>query len=398
MNSIKYCIVTCILLLFISTGCKDRDEYRVDDAFAIYVQRFEDEGSKRGRTFNLQSSGLIVEFADLKNNTAGLCHYENPIRIEIDRTYWKDISNNPGADLMKENLIFHELGHGLLGRRHLNTTLENGDWKSIMCGGDKVDNRPWNINYRGERHEYYLDELFNESTTAPNFSSNQLLQDTTGYSPQVMLSFDTPSAKDTGWPITSNEQYTTSIDNQRLRFESKIDQSYLVMAKTSVDVRGDFVFQFTIEYPIGNLNDQYGLVFGSISDESTGNADPIEYFSINNNRRMYMGNRSWYSFHTELTKPEILPNGKNKLKVLKTGDMLYYFINDVYSYRSEAEISGGGYHFGFMVPTKGVIYLDNFFISAKNAAGVKSELKSGTVKQFEIVTVEFSEQNVIRGK
>jgi len=126
-----------LILSFFS--CKDTDEYNVDSAFTDYLQRFEDEAATRGRYFDLHKTGLIIEFGNLKGGYAGLTHYENPIRIEIDQKYWNAITKYAGSDLMKEDLIFHELGHGLLGRKHLNSTLENGDWKSIMCGGDKVN-------------------------------------------------------------------------------------------------------------------------------------------------------------------------------------------------------------------------------------------------------------------
>ncbi|HEY5590495.1 MAG TPA: hypothetical protein VIK55_05705, partial [Paludibacter sp.] len=120
MIKFKYFSILIFLLLTI-VSCKNTNEYRVDASFADYLQRFESEASARGRTFDLKANGLIIEFANLKDNTAGLTHYEDPIRIEIDKTYWNDISNSAGADLMKEDLLFHELGHGLLKRDHLNT-------------------------------------------------------------------------------------------------------------------------------------------------------------------------------------------------------------------------------------------------------------------------------------
>ena len=171
-------------ILFVLTialySCNDPHEYNVDQEFARYVAQFEQEAAKRGQSLNLQTQGLIIEFANLKDGKAGLCHYEKPIRIEIDRTYWNAIGKKNGGDLMRENLIFHELGHGILNRKHLNSTRENDDWKSLMCGGTKVDNRTWNINYRGMRRTYYVDELFDESTPMPHFMSNQLLTDTNG--------------------------------------------------------------------------------------------------------------------------------------------------------------------------------------------------------------------------
>lgn len=377
-NSTFYSVCTFLLILFLSSCGSNSHEYKVDSTFADYLQRFENEGATRGRTFDVETSGLIIQFGTLSGDVAGLTHYETPIRIEIDKTYWDAISKTAGADLMKEDLLFHELGHGLLGRKHLNTTLENGDWKSIMCGGDKVNNRSWNINYRGERRKYYLDELFDESTKAPDFSSLMLIADTTGFKPFFQRSFNTPA--DTIWPIVDNVKYKTSLDNGRLRFQSKVSDVYFVytILKTNrISIQSDFSYELTFEYPTGDATNQYGLIFGSKSDGTFTPTESIEYFSISNEKKMYMGNRTWYSFFTELTESSVLPAGKNKLKVMKIGGTLYYFINNVFAYRSEIVDATDLNLFGFMVPSQGTVWIDNFRISQKAGAGVSSKVLQG---------------------
>ena len=382
------------LLALLFSSCKDPKEYRVDTAFAGYLNRFNSIATIHGKNFNSKSTGLIIEFANLKDNNAGLTHYETPIRIEIDKTYWNDISKYAGADLMKEDLVFHELGHGLLNRNHLNTVLENDDWKSIMCGGDKVNNRPWNINYRGIRRDYYIKELFDESTAAPDFSSNLLLADTTGYKTSIYLSFNSATQADAGTFITENGNYKTSIDNGRLKFESKVSETYLVYAKTSIDIQSDFKFEFSIQYSTGDSSNQYGLIFGYIPPNSDGINDPIEYFTINNNKKMYMGNRTWYTFYTELSENSVIKGGKNILKVVKIGKMLYYFINNVYCYCSEMETKQSGNHFGFMVPSKGTVWIDNFKISVKGVKNVSSMNQVINAVQFEMIKSNYNTNKV----
>jgi len=399
MNQIKISVFLFFVFLFGFVSCKDKDEYTINSAFTLILQHFEDEAATRGKTFNLKQTGLIVEFADLDENTAGLCHYEDPIRIEIDKSYWNEISSSAGADLMKENLLFHELGHGLLGRKHLNTTLENGDWKSMMCGGDKVDDgRPWNINYRGMRRTYYLDELFNESTPAPDFSSNLFGADVSGFTPSVYLSFNSESGQDVGFKLEENSSYKSTIDNSRLRFQSKLDKALLLYISTSINVQSDFTFEITFEYPAGDATDQYGLIFGTVPTDPTDNSESIEYFSINNNRKMFMGNRTWYSFYTQLSKPEILAGGKNTLKVVKIKQLLYYFINNVYGYCSEIEATESGTNFGFMTPPNGTIWLDNFTISTKNAAGASAKIQQVQAVEFKSKTIENYNQRTIKNK
>jgi len=125
--------IVSILFTLVFSACNPH-EYRIDPAFTDYLQRFKTEGASRGHNLTPETSGLIMEFGTLADGTAGLTHYETPVRIQIDKTYWNAISNTAGADMMKEDLIFHELGHALLGRPHINDVLPNGDWKSVMCG------------------------------------------------------------------------------------------------------------------------------------------------------------------------------------------------------------------------------------------------------------------------
>ncbi len=368
----------CLLL----SSCGDPHEYSVEPAFTNYVQRFESEALKRGKDYKLQTEGLIIEFSKLKNDQAGLCHYEKPIRIEIDSVYWKKITNVAGADYMKEDLIFHEMGHGILGRKHLNSTLENGDWKSIMCGGTKVDNRSWNINYRRMRRDYYVDELFDESTPAPLFTSLELLVDTSSFSQKLKLTFDTGSKTDTGWDLTTNSGYTTEIDNMRLKFTSRFTSSYailLTVQNAAVNIASDFSYEMEIDCSSGSTADQYGLVFSTKSL----NADTTEYFKINKEQNMFPGNSVWYSYYTQLQKTAINKTGKNKLKVVRINGILHYFINNVYVYQTEMEIFGSGNNFGFIVPAGAVVWIDNLKI------GTKSTLKTKT-KSLSISDLSFS--------
>jgi hypothetical protein len=382
------------LIALIVTSCGDPNEYRVEPVFAEYVQRFELEAAKRGKDYKLQTEGLIIEFAKLKDEQAGLCHYENPIRIEVDSVYWKKISATAGADMMKEDLIFHEMGHGILGRKHLNTILENGDWKSMMCGGTKVDNRPWNINYRRARRDYYVNELFNESTPAPLFTTTELLVDTTGLTQKLWLTFDTGSKTDTGWNLGTNTNYTAEIDNKQLKFTSKYSSSYaiLLMVDTirngSINIKSDFSFEMEIDSETKTSADQYGLVFAAATKDTT------EYFKINREQKMFPGNSAWYSYYTQLHKDAIKKTGKNKLKVVKIDGIIHYFINNVYVYQTEMEIFGYGNNFGFIVPAGGIVWIDNLKIGIKSSSKIKSKAISIKDISFSIVKMKDNNESI----
>jgi hypothetical protein len=396
MSQLRTAYFLLLVVTFGLASCKNSSEHRVGSEFTVYVQRFQDEATKHGKNLDLINGGLIVEFADLKDGVAGLCHYEKPIRIEIDKTYWAAIEKFADADLMKEDLLFHELGHGFLGRKHLNTLLENGDWKSIMCGGDKVNGRSWNINYHGVRRTYYVDELFNESTAAPVYSSLQFIADTTGYNVSYKLNFNTAAKSDAGWDITETTNYSTTITTDgKLKFLSKIAQAYLVSLTTPAAISTNFSYELTIENPTGNATDQYGIIFGNIPDGSTGNNSPIEYFNINNGKKMFMGNRTYYSFFTELDESRILPTGKNKLKVFKIGSMIYYFINNTYAYCSEIVTTGGLNKFGFMVPAQGTVLIDDFLINQSKSSNAPAKVMQTQSLQFEITPMGIETQNSV---
>jgi hypothetical protein len=394
MSQLRTAYFLLLVVTFGLASCKNSSEHRVGSEFTVYVQRFQDEATKHGKNLDLINGGLIVEFADLKDGVAGLCHYEKPIRIEIDKTYWAAIEKFADADLMKEDLLFHELGHGFLGRKHLNTLLENGDWKSIMCGGDKVNGRSWNINYHGVRRTYYVDELFNESTAAPVYSSLQLVVDTTGYTPTYSLNFN--SLSQAGWPIAETTNYSTTLTTDgKLKFQSKNSQSYLVSTPIQTAISSNFSYELTVENPTGNTTDQYGIIFGVIPDGSTANNAPLEYFNINNGKKMFMGNRTYYSFFTELDESKIVPAGKNKLKVFKIGSMIYYFINNTYAYCSEIVTTASLNKFGFIVPAQGTVLVDNFIIAQSKSSNAPAKVMQTQSLQFEITPMGIETQNSV---
>ncbi len=146
-----FCFLLLVAPLFSLFSCDDEEgekEYSVDSELYPYLQRFLDEAAKRGKSFDVVGDGLIMEFADLESPVVGLCTYSNPIKVQIDKKYWKETANSANQENLREDVVFHELGHGLLRRSHDNSTLPNTEWKTIMCGGTEVDGRSWAVNFR----------------------------------------------------------------------------------------------------------------------------------------------------------------------------------------------------------------------------------------------------------
>ena len=71
--------------------------------------------------------------------------------ITIDQTFW-----NQSSHLTKEMVIFHELGHCILGRGHKESSFANGICHSIMRSGLGTCRDA----YTAENRDYFIEELF----------------------------------------------------------------------------------------------------------------------------------------------------------------------------------------------------------------------------------------------
>lgn len=126
----------------------------VDERLIKYFEEFEKEGAKRGLEIDLAANGITGSIEDIPiSNVAGRCQYgtHSEPHVTLDSKFWNSVS-----ELVKEMVIFHELGHCYLLRDHNENKLENGICESIMRSGDGscFDN------YTTQTREYYLDELF----------------------------------------------------------------------------------------------------------------------------------------------------------------------------------------------------------------------------------------------
>ena len=160
-----------ILLLTISgffiLSCKQDQggEISIPPVFQKYVDSFIEEGAKRGYNIDFSDTGLSIIFRDaVDKESGGVCKGRHD--IEIEKFYWDNLNEN-----QREGLIFHELGHCELNRPHRNDTLINGEWASRMRGDPIPEGRTVVVNYTGTRRDYYIDELFDETTPFPEWAS-----------------------------------------------------------------------------------------------------------------------------------------------------------------------------------------------------------------------------------
>lgn len=146
-----------VLLLF---TCSDDEQMtksfvNVDSRLWPYFERFEQVAADRGVMVDLNLSGIEARLERFEEpNVAGKCQHPTPSEniLLIDLPFFV----NTEDDMLKEFVIFHELGHCYLGRDHREDSYQNGICISMMRSGigDCLDN--YNTNTRS----IYLDELF----------------------------------------------------------------------------------------------------------------------------------------------------------------------------------------------------------------------------------------------
>lgn len=137
------------ILLFISLlSCiPDYSEY-LDPDLAQYYHTFQIEAVRLG--VNLPSKSIVLTWKELEVDRAHFHTGKTSIKICINSNFF---SRDSEYNYKLEATIFHELGHGLLNRSHIDPV--NGIETSLMTvPGMRKD---W-IN--GTKREYYLRELF----------------------------------------------------------------------------------------------------------------------------------------------------------------------------------------------------------------------------------------------
>ena len=153
-----------LFLVFIS--CKSVNDVSVadiDPALQPYYDRFIQEALSRNQNIAQYPKNFSIRFG-LANGAVGRTFYETN-KILIDSLQWKNTST-----FDREFVIFHEIGHLFLKRAHDISTLPNREFKSMMLTYEN-NLMPTNTHlYLGIRRKYYVDELFESNTPAPNWS------------------------------------------------------------------------------------------------------------------------------------------------------------------------------------------------------------------------------------
>lgn len=155
-----FCKVLPILAFLSLQACQKEENVvtksfpNIDKEFWAYFEKFEQEAANHGYEYDLINLGITAEIGETASSQwVGQCNHNTnqPNHIVINKMFW-----NAADNWRKEKIIFHELGHCVLGRGHDEDVLNNGYCKSIMRSGlgACLDN------YTNDTDEYYINELF----------------------------------------------------------------------------------------------------------------------------------------------------------------------------------------------------------------------------------------------
>lgn len=176
MGRKRFTFLVFSFFLILLNSCMKESEtiYKVPEDLQPYIDTFIEEAAIRGH--EIEINNLIIEYGTELGSSCGICN-----ETSADMNVQKLIGINPDCTFdynqQMEALIFHELGHCILGRSHTDEILPNGAFKSMMAYGYFNFYTPC-IYAIGEgeecdftyRRTYYLDELFDESTPIPDWA------------------------------------------------------------------------------------------------------------------------------------------------------------------------------------------------------------------------------------
>lgn len=155
LNTWKWIVILSVMTGFWSCNKDENLDLFIDSSLQEYFDRFAVEGATRNVTVDFTASRIAGYLRIItQSGVIGQCAHSDskPNTVIIDKLYW-----NTATDLEKEFVVFHELGHCVLNREHLDEADNQGNCVSIMTSGVGG----CHINYTVATRTTLLDELFN---------------------------------------------------------------------------------------------------------------------------------------------------------------------------------------------------------------------------------------------
>ena len=190
-------LITLLCILVVLTACDDEDTGpqftgvtadgeiispvglvdldRIDAAFEPYLATFLLQAEQLNTPIEISRlERLSISFVDSLEGALGQCT-TGQAEVVISRVAWEELGRafvsglEIDGDDARQRLIYHELGHCLLSRPHVNNFTPSGDWASIMRGDPFEDGNQPSMDYRFNKQLYYNRELFEPGTFIPAF-------------------------------------------------------------------------------------------------------------------------------------------------------------------------------------------------------------------------------------
>lgn len=369
MKDLFISTTTIFLIIMIFCSCKSDETtmYSVDNTLQSYLNSFISDAKSHGQSIDVENDGLILKFGKLDDNVAGITYYTNPIRIIIDSAYWNDVKTYDNYENLRKDVVYHEFGHGLLKRDHLNTYLDNSEWKSIMCGGTEVDDRSWNINFRSIREDYYLDELFDTSTSQPDWET------------KIMTAIDGLNDTTINYDTSSGSFFTSYWNNGILTYDNSNKSNGVILNFSSINNSNDFYMEAKIKMTGMNSTTHFGIVFGKENNETI---SFYHYLLADNEQHLFIGNSACYGWYAELIKNTLKIGDYNIFGIRRKDSYLYYYLNGYCIYYDKITSDYPGTLYGIDIPAGATLYMDYMKIytnttnalKCTNEASIKNEI------------------------
>ena len=154
-------ILLSLILASLLAAC-GRSELRID-GFETEVAHFEAAAVETGHSIKI--TDLVIEVHAQSNGFAAICYQGSGTpKIEVD----PKVMVLPQLD--REAILFHELGHCILGRKHLEGTVVEDEYRIPTSLMTHKSVHGWTYHVR---REYYVKELFS-TVLDPNTPPAQL--------------------------------------------------------------------------------------------------------------------------------------------------------------------------------------------------------------------------------
>jgi len=284
-----------------------------------YLIAFEEAANARG--MDLVIDDIVVSFGSNLEldgvEAAGLCNFETETTaasIELDT-----MSENWLAhESSREILIFHELGHCVLNRGHINATLPASQYKSVM----KATGEPVYANFCNFKKDYYLDELFDVSTSAPDWANFEY--EAIPNSLKTPLLVDEFDDNSNNW-IVGQGEVNLQIENGIYRLNNNSTGPRIVSQQKIINSNANFEIEMGMRIVDGG-EFVSGIYWGS-RDPFLDFPAKLLYFGYNSEKLCYLFDSPSANYVAH-PSGEIRNNEFNKISIRRADDLVYIFINE----------------------------------------------------------------------